>query len=808
MKSTSAKIQPEKIKNSYFAGIFFVALSTLLLEFTLVRILSVSLWYHFAFMIISVALLGFGISGVVLAMSEKLRKAKPDTLLTWLSIIYGVSVVVCFMLINKIPFDPFSLFTETIQFLYFPVYYLLITIPFFFAGLIISLLLTRFKSEVSKLYFFDLVGAGLSCLAFVLIMPEAGGNGTVIFVSAFAFLGAIFFGYDNHKGLVVIATILMGLSFSFLIDKDTKIPINVSPNKIYGNYIKQKPELKILTEWNTFSKIDVMRDDEDSPDGYNVYLAITDEGNATTNIPNVKTLPPLTKPADASNLAFVLKDSADKVFIIGSAGGGEILTGLYYNAKDITGVEINGILNDLIEDKLVIWTGPLIKNNKNVTIITDDARSVISSGDTEYDVIISAHTISSSAVASGAMSLVENYILTEEAIKKYLTHLKSDGVLYISRPETQMPKLITTLKLVRQELTGGLEDSKKNFIIFRRPPSEFEGDKSFMAGVVYKKNGFDEFDIIDIRNEASSLGLDIEYDPLSRQDGEYKQLIESDDIEKEIENFNTYIKPATDNKPFFDNNLGFGYLTWEGMKETFAQDDKGILALKDRPVAETTLLVILIQTIIVAGLLLLLPLKFLQSDSKNKFEKKYLIYFACLGIGYIMLQIAMVQKFTLFLGQPVITLLTVIATMLIASGIGSMFSFKFLSNNRKRLILIFIIITILSVAIGLLNPVIFSSMVRFDLIWRILISAAMIFPLGFFLGMPFPIGLSLIKDSERKYVAFAWAVNGFFSVIGTVTSIILAMIFGFKFVFILCGCIYLLSMVFINSRYKKIALKQ
>ena len=808
MKSASAKIQTEKIKNSYFAGIFFVALSTLLLEFTLVRILSVSLWYHFAFMIISVALLGFGISGVVLAMSEKLRKAKPDTLLTWLSMIYGVSVVVCFMLINKIPFDPFSLFTETIQFLYFPIYYLLITIPFFFAGLIISLLLTRFKSEVSKLYFFDLLGAGLSCLAFVLIMPEAGGNGTVIFVSAFAFLGAIFFGYDNHKGLVVIATILMGLSFSFLIDKDTKIPINVSPNKIYGNYIKQKPELKILTEWNTFSKIDVMRDDEDSPDGYNVYLAITDEGNSTTNIPNVKTLPPPTKPADASNLAYVLKDSAEKVFIIGSAGGGEILTGLYYNAKNITGVEINGILNDLIEDKLIIWTGPLIKNNKNVKIITNDARSVISSGDTEYDVIISAHTISSSAVASGAMSLVENYILTEEAIKEYLTHLKSDGVLYISRPETQIPKLVTTFKLVRQEQTGGLEDSKKNFIIFRRPPSEFEGDKSFMAGVLYKKNGFDEFDIIDIRNEASSLGLDIEYDPLSKQDGVYKQLIESDDIEKEIESFNTYIKPATDNKPFFDNNLGFGYLTWEGMKETFAQDDKGILALKDRPVAETTLLVILIQTIIVAGLLLLFPLRFLQSDSKNKFEKKYLIYFACLGIGYIMLQIAMVQKFTLFLGQPVITLLTVIATMLIASGIGSMFSFKFLSNNRKRLILIFIIITILSVAIGLLNPVVFSSMVRFDLIWRILVSAAMIFPLGFFLGMPFPIGLSLIKDSERKYVAFAWAVNGFFSVIGTVTSIILAMIFGFKFVFILCGCIYLLSMVFINSRYKKIALKQ
>ena len=803
MKASRLETTSEKIKNSYYAGIFFVSLSTLLLEFTLTRVLSVSLWYHFAFMIISVALLGFGISGVVLAMSKKLREMKPDLLLTWLSIIYGVSIIACFLLMNKIPFDPFSLLTDGIRFLYLPIYYLVITIPFFFSGLIISILLTRFKNEVSKLYFFDLIGAGLSCIAFVLIMPEFGGNGTIIFVSAFAFISAVIFGYENHKSVVTVALILMGLSFSFLIDKDNRFPINVSSNKIYANYIKGSPELKILTEWNTFSKIDVMRDDESSPDGYDVYLAIIDEGNATTNIPNVKTLPPLTKPADASNLAYVLKDSAEKVFIIGSAGGGEILTGLYYNAKDIVGVEINGILNELIGDKLVIWTGPLIKNNKNVRLITDDARSVISSKRIAYDVIISAHTISSSAVSSGAMSLVENYILTKEAVREYLMHLKNDGVLYISRPETQIPKLITTLKIVRKELTSGLDDSKKNFIVFSRPPSSFEGDKSFMAGVVYKKDGFDEFDIIDIRNEASALGLNIEYDPLSMQEGIYKQLIESDNIYGEIEKFETDISPATDDKPFFDNNIGFENLTWTGMKETFAQDDKGILALKDRPVAETTLLIILVQTIIVAGLLLLFPLRFMRSNSTSKFEKKYLLYFACLGIAFIMLQIAMIQKFTLFLGQPVITLLTVISTMLIAAGFGSMFSFKFLGKSRMRLILIFIIIAILSIALGILNPVIFASLVRLELAGRILVSIALIFPIGFFMGMPFPIGLSLIPDSERKYIAFAWGINGFFSVIGTVISIILAMIVGFKFVFILSGCIYLLAMIFISTRYKR-----
>ncbi|MBL0107704.1 MAG: hypothetical protein IPP52_10560 [Ignavibacteria bacterium] len=138
---TDKTVYSEKIKSSHYAGIFLIALSTLLLEFTLTRVLSVALWYHFAFMIISVALLGFGISGVVYSVSKKLSAIETDKLLTILSLLYGTSVMVCFLLMNKIPFDPFSLLTDPVQFVYLPLYYLLITIPFFFAGLIITILL-------------------------------------------------------------------------------------------------------------------------------------------------------------------------------------------------------------------------------------------------------------------------------------------------------------------------------------------------------------------------------------------------------------------------------------------------------------------------------------------------------------------------------------------------------------------------------------------------------------------------------------------------------------------------------------------
>jgi predicted membrane-bound spermidine synthase len=757
-------------------------------------------------MIISIALLGFGISGVYLFLNKSFQKYNSEKLLSVLSIFYALSIVLSFIFINQIPFDPFSLFTQPVQFVYLPVYYILIAFPFFFAGMIISLLLIRFKSEVSKLYFFDLTGAGIACFAFVFLMPVFGGNGTIIFISGFAFIAAIIFSYNRHNVITLFALILLILTFGLLLDTNDTVPINVSPNKsffvdsvILSN--SNREDALVLSEWNTISKIDVYKDEDESPDGYNVYNAIIDEGNATTNIPNVKSLPPKTKPADASNLAFVLYDSSEKAFIIGSAGGGEILVGLYHSIKNITAVEINGILNDLIKDKLFYWTGPLVRNNKSVKLITDDARSVITGSEDKYDVIISAHTISSSAVSSGAMSMVENYILTQEAISQYLTHLNSDGILYISRPETQIPRLISSIKKVREELSGGLEKSTDNFFVFRRPANAFERGKSYLAGIVYKKDGLSYIDVINLRNEADGLGLEVVYDPLSKQPCDVKPLIESENIDANMKSFYPDIHPATDDKPFFDNNIGFANLTWQGFLQTFSQDSQGIIALKDKPVAESTLIALFVQTVIIAFVFLFLPLIFSRKNPKKENKDKiFLFYFASLGLAFIMLQISLIQKFTLFLGQPVYTLLTVISTMLIFSGIGSLLSQKIVNNSRKRLHLIFILIAVFSILIGIFNPFIFSGFSKLALLYRVAISVVIIAPLGFFMGMPFPVGISLINDNDKKMIAFCWAFNGFFSVIGSVLAMIFAMILGFRFVFIFSAAVYIIASFLISKK--------
>lgn len=798
-KKLAPALTKEVLSGGHLAGIFVIALASLLHEFTLTRILSVSLWYHFAFMIISVALLGIGISGVAISLFPKFLNRQSNKLLAVLSIIYGASVILTFIITYFIPIDPFSLFTQKIQFIIIPVYYLLITVPFFFAGLIISTLLTKFSADVSRLYFFDLIGAGMSVFAFTLLMPLVGGNGMIVIISALGFLAALLFSIEENKNLALVSGVLMILVFAFLIKKDDALKIRITPNKIYANYIAERPDLNQYSAWNTISKVDVMKEEEDSPDGYNIMLAILDEGNATTNIPNVRKMPPLSKPYDASNLAFVTKDSADKVFIVGSGGGGEVLVSMFHAAKKVTGVEINGILNDLISNIMAGWTGPLIKNNPRVEIITDDARSVLRRKQEIYDVIVSAHTISASAVSSGAMSMVENFIMTKEAVKEYLRHLDNDGVLYISRPESQLPKLIATLKLAGKEM--GIKKDELNFVVFKRPATDFEVTNSYLAGVVYKKNGYDVADMMKMRDEASSMNLDIEYDPLTVQESEYKTLITSENIEMDIAKNPSLFSPATDDKPFFDDNYSFSDVSWQTIKDVFSQDDKAILALKSKPVAQVTLITMLVQILIVAFVLLIIPSVFIKGSGKYKVDKKFLLYFAFIGLGYISVQIAMIQKFTLFLGQPVYTMLTVISTMLIFSGIGAKFSQK-IAAGKRNILYIFLGIAAYTLLLGLVSPIIFDSLVYLGLILRIITAIILIAPLAFLMGMPFPAGISAIKNDDSRMIGLSWSVNGFFSVIGTVITMILAMIFGFKIMFLIAGIFYIFALIFMTLRNK------
>jgi len=800
-KTTVSK--KEVLTGKHKIGLLLVSLSVLMLEFTLIRVLSVSLWYHFAFMIISIALLGLGISGVTILISDRINKSEINGFLNITSLLYAVSIIVSFIAINKIPFDPFSLLTDSSQFLYLPVYYVLITLPFFLAGLIIGQLFTRFKQSINKLYFYDLIGAGLGCFAFILVLPVFGGSGGIAAASIIACIATLIFAMQKNRrqSIALFGSIIMLLlNGIFLSNPDSYLPISISSNKVYGNYIKENPDLRLQTRWNSFSKVDIMKDDGENVDDYPVYTAIIDAGNSTTNIPKVPNILDTSArpPFDASMLAMILKrDDTAKVFVLGSGGGGEILTALTNNAKSVHAVEINGILNDLVEKDLAgFWTGG-IANDKRVKIFTDDARGWLRGKRIKYDVIISAHTISASATNSGAMSLVENYILTEEALREYLQHLDINGILYITRPEPQMPRLVTSIKIA-QQLNGG-SDLKNQFYVFKRPPSDFEKDVSFLSGVLYKKSGFDEFDIQRLKTMSALLNLETIYDPVSKPDGIFKDIIESDNIYETVKKYpDIKLLPATDDNPYFEHTTDFTDIGLGSIKESFSQSDRAMITMIQKPVAESTLIVLMLQTILISALLIFLPiyLKSRKDKEAKKIKKgKYITYFALLGLGYIIIEICLIQRFTLFLGQPVYTMLTVISTMLLFSGIGSMYSEKILSLFKNKPLPVFVIIAALTLLIGLLSPALFSSLARLEILWRVVISVVLIAPLAFFMGIPFPYGMSRITNNTKYLVAYGWGVNGFFSVMGSVLVVMLSMSYGFSVVFILSACIYIAAML-------------
>jgi hypothetical protein len=346
---------------------------------------------------------------------------------------------------------------------------------------------------------------------------------------------------------------------------------------------------------------------------------------------------------------------------------------------------------------------------------------------------------------------------------------------------------------------GGL-NLKNQFFVFKRPADELEQDVSYLSGVLYKKDGFSEYDIQILKTQANILGLLTEYDPVSKQEGIYKDLIESDNLQGTIKKYPQQLHPATDDKPYFEHLTKFTDVNLTTFKESFSQDERAIITLVQKPAAESALIVILVQAAIISGLLLLLPIfiKFRKNEKLIKIKKwKYFIYFALLGLGYIMIEICLVQKFTLFLGQPVYTLLTVISTLLIFSGIGSILSDKLVKLLKGRYIIIFILITLLTAIIGLFNTAIFNLFVRADIIWRVIISVIIIAPLAFLMGIPFPYGFTKVPvpesakgEKNTMLTAYSWGINCFFSVIGSILVVIFSMSLGFRFVFILSALIY------------------
>jgi predicted membrane-bound spermidine synthase len=559
----------------------------------------------------------------------------------------------------------------------------------------------------------------------------------------------------------------------------------------------------IYSAWNTLSFVQVVDipGEGKEPGARRMFI---DAGTAATGIGDLR--PDVRKVlanhpdqvGELSTVAYVGKPNP-KILIIGSGGGDQVLEGLKAHASSITAIEINSIINDIVAVRMNDYWGNLF-HQPEVHLVTDEGRSFVRRSTEKYDAIISVHTISNAAIASGALSLAENYVLTREALEDYLDHLAADGTIFFTRPEFQIPRLFATAQEVFTK--RGLGSVGNHVLGFSTGFAlQMPGRLSFEAGFLLKKSEFRPEELKEIRRiliaDAASYGnasgLKILYAPDEKHAGSlYAQIVEAPDLEAVFRTTDSQLAAATDDKPFFNQHTRWSRIRWNTIVDLFSQKQPGSarLALEDRPIAEVTLLILLVQSAVVAGLCILLPLALLDRGSlRAERPWGWLGYFAALGLGFIMVEIALLQRFLLFLGQPIYTYAVVLAGLLIFTGVGSYAAGKWSAESTstlKRALLAAVLVVLL---MAVITPLVFRACLGFGLPFRITIALLLVAPLGFVLGMPFPLGLRLAMQRSSALGSWAWGVNGFFTVIGTVLALMLGMMIGFRMVLLLaCAC--------------------
>ena len=791
-----------------YIGIFVLSAATLLLELSLIRVLAVANWYHFGFLIISTALLGFGVSGIALTLSLKPQDRTPlDRTLTLLAIAFGLVSIASYWLMQRIPFDPFSLLTDHRQLLSIPAYYLIASAPFFCSGLAIGLLLSQAKQAVNRLYAADLMGAGAGCVLVVAAMSFLGGEGSVIAAAGLGFVAAALFCPATARPLRLASLFLALASVPLAIAADRIMPISVIASKRHP--LQPADAKPLYSAWNAFSRVDLLPIPADAaagrPDpGYSIII---DGGAAGTAIPDLRggarhyfARSPAYKP---TGVAYLGKPSPN-VLIIGSGAGREVLEGLYYHARSITAVEINPIVTDIVGNRFSAAWGNLFAE-PGVKLVTEDGRSFIRRSKEKYDIIISIQTMTDAAVTSGAMAMSESYLFTKEAFGDYLDHLSPDGVLLITRPPHQIAKLFATARELFEK--RGLGSPAGHLAVFEGALAPY-GHTLFNTIMLFKKSAWTTEELgavverLGVGHPERWFGKSpkIFYAPpvavrapeASPFTDLLNEIISARDLRKVYAAHRQLLAPATDDEPFFNQNIKWSSLRPYDFDGVFRAQRNGSVLIQ--PVAEVLLVVMLIEAIVVAAIFILLPVAGLAHRGLRIARPfSMLTYFAGLGLGFIMIEIVFVQRFLLFLGQPIYTFAVVLACLLAFTGIGSWLVDLTGRNRRRGLAKVVAAILAVLLVLTIASPAIFAYAIALPLAWRVIIVIAMIAPLGILLGMPFPLGMRIVSEEAPAFVPWAWGVNGFFTVVGSIAASILGMALGFTAVLTISGACYLVA---------------
>lgn len=744
---------------STYLGLFLTTLSLLQFELFLTRIFSVTMWYHFAFMAISLAMFGLA-AGAVLV--EVLPKREPHAMLANTGLLFAVSSAVCFAAQLYIPVNP-----ET-EIAWTALAFTLIAIPFVFAGIVVCVALTRFPAHTGALYAADLAGSAAGCVLTIPILNHIHAPTAVILNASIAALAATAFAMPRKGRLRVAAAICCVVLFGVA-------GVNLSAKFIDIRWVKGGKNWGdgLYEKWNALSRIYV-RETGSEPFGWGMspayepkrkldqlYLNI-DSGAATVITKFDGQLDPLEHlKYDVTALAHYLRQDTS-VLVIGVGGGRDILTSLVFGQKRVVGVEINPDILQVLTNRFRDYAGNLEKL-PSVKLVHDEARSYIARSPDKFGIIQASLIDTWAATSAGAYVLTENGLYTKEAWLTFLNHLTPDGILTMSRwyYEAQPAETLRLAALATSSLMElGVADPRQHIMIVRKQDSSEIGQYS-VATILVSRRAFTEGEVGRIMQISNSMEFVPVLTPQFAELPEFEAVATRGKYQELIRRYPLNIEAPTDDTPFFFHMLRAGDLlkasTYQGMNE---------INLKAVKVLGTLLSIV----IGLSGVAIVAPLA-LRRHVRESYSPALMIYFAAIGLAFMMVEIGQLERLIVFLGHPIYGLTVVLFVLLLASSIGSLFS-----DRMSRLIWL---LPVSLAAFILVSPTVTRELAASSTPVRIAISAMLLFPSGFFMGMAFPLGIRRARHNEGGApTAWYWGINGAFSVISSVLALVVAVFWG------------------------------
>jgi hypothetical protein len=797
------------MKIRFLTGIFFISSATLCLEISLTRFFSVSQQYHFAFLVVSIAFLGYGSAGSFISIFRKTFHVDKEKFLSFTAVLFSLSILLSYLICNAIPFDFIRLAWDDTQIFYIFLYYVILSLPFLFAGVILSFAITRAATMVNTIYFFDLVGAGMGTVLAIFIFLLKGDKGVFLILSFLVLIAAWLFSPKKFLGFKLLIFLLLAAEAVLFVTGPSWLSFHISDFKAMPVSLRYPGAKHLFTKWNAISRVDII----DSPAvryapglsllyGQNLpqQLGLLIDGgelNAITHMEDPE------DPAFAflsflpSSLPYFFLDRP-RVLVLEPKGGLDILAALHYRASYVKVIENNPLINDILDRDLANFSGRIYQR-ENVLSASSTSRSALTREKENFDLIVFSLADVFGSAGTGQLGFGENYLYTEESFLDAFNRLSDRGIasmtMYLLPPPRQEIRLLATWIETLRKMT---DHPDRHLIVLRS-----WGTISFFI----KKNPYTLQDIKILKEFCEKCLFDLVYYPGIRLEetnihNRFEEplyfnitrwLLSPGDYKRFYKEYLFHVKPVTDNRPFFAN-----FFKLSKIKATFT-----ILGQKWLPFlqGEPLVLFLFVQAVSVAIILILVPVFFLQKRefSKNPNFQKIFLYFGLIGMSFMFVEITLIQKFILFLGHPLYSTALIIFSLLFSSGVGSLLSKKLLGHNPGRnVILSFMLSAVLILAYSSTFQVLFKRLIGFDLVPKMFLAFILIFPLGFLMGFPFPTGIRLLDRTDKQLIPWAWATNAFSSVVNSIAALMIAFWGGYDRVLVLAAIGYLIAPLFLG----------